>query len=362
MLERATVIIPTFDHGELLERAVASVLAQDWPEFGVIIICDGAPSSTRPIVEGLAVLDSRVEYRWFPKGERLGELHRNGVFASLDTDFVCYLSDDDLWAPDHLSAMAAALERGDVAHTNHLFVDGDGKLHAVAVDLNDDTTRRAHLDGSSFVCLSAIGHTMAAVRDGGLRWRLTPADRYTDWYFLTGAMELGLEFGATNRVTMLNIASVFRRGWSQQRRLDEIDRWLPKVTTGWTETVVETLLAQLAQEVSHRVEQQAFRVVSDGAYQAALEGQTAALAASAARIGTLEAHLAAATAQLASADEACRRFADKLGEAEQRHSVEREAREAVEQRLAELTATKLVRLQQRLARNGAVRSMMQWRR
>jgi len=361
-MQRATVIIPTFDHGAMLERAVASALAQDWPAFEVVVICDGAPPSTRTIVDGLAASDPRVTYRWCAKGERLGELHRNDVLASLDTDFVCYLSDDDLWAPNHLSAMAAALEQSDVAHTNHLYVDGEGKLHAVSVNLNDDATRQAHLGGTSFVCLSAIGHTMAAVRDRGLRWRLTPTDRYTDWYFLTGAIELGLRFGATNQVTMLNIASIFRRGWSEQHRLDEIDAWLPRMATGWPERAMETLISQLAHEVSHRVAHQACCSANDGAYRTALEVQATALVANEARIDALESQLAAVTAQLVNVDEAYRRSVDELGEAERQQSAERQAREANERRLAELTATKLVRLQQHLARNRVVRSVMQWRR
>lgn len=252
-LATATVIIPTFDHGPLLRHSIASVLAQDHTDFELIVIGDGAPPSTRDILDEIVSQDERVSYQWFDKGERLGETHRNEVLAARKSDFVCYLSDDDLWAPTHLTAMRLALEHADFAHTNHLFVDADSGTHLVAVDLNDEAMRAAHLQGSSFVCLSTLGHTMAAVRDKGLRWHLTPTDRYTDWFFVTGAMNLGLTIASTDSVTMLNIASVFRGGWSLERRLSEIEGWRDVVSTRWDALTATAVLAESRRSRSEQV-------------------------------------------------------------------------------------------------------------
>ena len=247
-LNSATVIIPTFDHGPLLRQSIASVLSQTMTDFEILVIGDGAPESTREIIDEMAVQDSRIRGVWHPKGERLGELYRNEVIESSPHDFVCYLSDDDLWSPDHLLEMSEVLRHTDVAHTNHLFLTADEQTHVVAVDLGDPEYRRAHLDGSSFVCLSAIGHTRSAVQKG-LRWNLTPTDRYTDWYFLTGAMELGLSFGATNSTTMLNIASSFRKGWTLTQRYEELERWRTTVEgPQWPHVVEVTTLRAVRAE------------------------------------------------------------------------------------------------------------------
>lgn len=240
---RALVIIPTFDHGPLLEHSIGSALAQDWEDLEVVVICDGAPESTRHLLDDMCRHDPRLSSRWCAKGPRLGETHRNEVLATATADFVCYLSDDDLWAPGHLRAMHAALERADVAHANHLYLDGSEQPHVVAVDLSHPTTRRSHLDGASYVCLSSIGHTMHAASDLGLRWRVTPDGRYTDWYFLTGAFELDLRFGVTDAVTAVNIASMFRRGWSLERRYEEHGRWRAVVAgPDWAAVVSDALL------------------------------------------------------------------------------------------------------------------------
>ena len=43
MAKQVTVVIPTVDRPALLTQAVASVLAQDWPDLHVIVVFDGAP-------------------------------------------------------------------------------------------------------------------------------------------------------------------------------------------------------------------------------------------------------------------------------------------------------------------------------
>jgi glycosyltransferase involved in cell wall biosynthesis len=47
---RATVVIPTFDHGRLLWYFVRSALAQTVGDIEVFVIGDGVPDATREIV------------------------------------------------------------------------------------------------------------------------------------------------------------------------------------------------------------------------------------------------------------------------------------------------------------------------
>lgn len=368
-MSRATVIIPTFDHGPLLRLSVASALAQTWADLEVVVICDGAPDSTRDILDEVVAADDRVSYRWYEKGERLGETHRNAVLADCTSDFVCYLSDDDLWAPTHVAAMRRALESSDLAHTNHLFVDGDGALHVVAVDLNDPIMRDAHLSGTSFVCLSTLGHTMEAVRAGGLRWSVTPPDRYTDWYFVTGAIERGLRVSSTDAVTLLNLAGVFRKGWSIERRGKEMEVWRDAVERRWGDLVMGVLLARVRDSRSERLahvawssatiaehesrRDDALAVASDLERQ--LQSSLELLAASEIEVGRLTAVMEERT----SANEReIGLIVLELRRAEEALVAESSALSAARERLNVLAATKMVRLQQQLARSRVIRRLL----
>ena len=370
-MPRATVIIPTHDHGPMIRYSVASVLEQTFTDLELVVICDGSPPETRAIIDELAATDSRVSYRWCEKGERLGETHRNAVLDGCSSDFVCYLSDDDLWAPGHLEAMSRALHRSDVAHTNHLFVDGEGALHLVAVDLNEVSMRTAHLAGSSFVSLSALGHTLDAVRKG-LRWRVTPTGSYTDWYFLVGAMELDLTIGFTDDITMLNIAGVFRAGWSLERRLAEIAGWRDEVSERWPAVVHSTMLA------SARAERSRVRGHDDWseATRNQLQEQLSNLVVEAQRAN---AQMTAVIEDLAAQRIAVVDLGRSIGEGHEREQAleeristcdalvaqltatldgQRSAMGDLERRHEVLLATKLARLQQRLARSPAARRLI----
>ena len=99
MSVKATVVIPTFDHGPLLEYSLASALRQTVPDIEVFIIGDGVPDVTRQIVARAVRQDPRVRFFDNPKGARRGEAHRHRALAEAKGSIVCYLSDDDLGRP-----------------------------------------------------------------------------------------------------------------------------------------------------------------------------------------------------------------------------------------------------------------------
>jgi predicted aspartyl protease len=314
-----------------------------------------------------------VSYRWCAKGERFGELHRNEVLADSAADFVCYLSDDDLWTPSHLESMYDALRSADLAHTNHHYVDDgpDGDVVGVgAIDLADPRVRHEYLAGRSYLCLSTMGHTMEAVRSKGLRWHLTPGDRYTDWYFFSRAIEQGLTVAHTDRITVCKFAGAIRKTWSLERRYDELARWRDVIDTSWAQYTVSAMLDQTRLHWSDRL---AFEAATSAESTAREAHHRAELNGARSAAGHLEAQLQVAGRQIADTDAeliAVRHELDRAGQvaAQERlelndrieqmtHELDREraALAAADERYRVLAATKLARLQQRLARSSVIR-------
>jgi GalNAc5-diNAcBac-PP-undecaprenol beta-1,3-glucosyltransferase len=227
---RATVVIPTHDHGPTLVHSVGSVLAQTVDDFELLVIGDGVPDAARAICLELERSDERVTFFDLPKGPRHGELHRDRVLAGARGRIVCYLSDDDLWLPGHLAEMDRLLADADFAHTLPVSVDPEGRIDVFRMEVSSPWFRPQAFDDrgirGAYVPLSFGGHTLAAYRALPEGWSTTPRPLSTDrymWHKFLRRDEVRAVTG--NRPTGVHFPSTERRGWSEQDRLAELERW-----------------------------------------------------------------------------------------------------------------------------------------
>lgn len=110
-----SIIVPAYKAGAFIEATIASVQAQTWPHWEMLIADDCSPDDTRERVARQAALDPRV---------RLIALERNGgpaaarnaALAQARGRWIAFLDSDDLWLPaklerslDHARATGAAL-------------------------------------------------------------------------------------------------------------------------------------------------------------------------------------------------------------------------------------------------------------
>jgi glycosyl transferase family 2 len=222
----ATVLIPTHDHGPTLLRSVPSALAQTVSDLEVLVIGDGAPDETRELMAELCAADERVRYFDHPKGERHGETYRHEALQEARGEIVCYLSDDDVWLPEHVEEMRALLAGSDLAHTLSFSIDVDDRLHVMRLDFAREYFRSLLLGGESRIHLSVTGHTMELYRRLPGGWRATPQGTPTDLYFWQRLLSLpDVRAASGTRPTVLHFPSSIREGWSIEERLRELDRW-----------------------------------------------------------------------------------------------------------------------------------------
>jgi len=105
-----SVITPTWQrHHLLLQRAIPSVRAQDYPAIQHIVCSDG-PDET---LEDLLLLEP-VTYVQTPVHHEhafnYGSAARNHALNYAVGNYVAYLDDDNAWRPDHLSRLVEALD------------------------------------------------------------------------------------------------------------------------------------------------------------------------------------------------------------------------------------------------------------
>ncbi|MGO9622289.1 MAG: glycosyltransferase family 2 protein [Desulfobaccales bacterium] len=100
-----SVIIPTYNRAPLVKEAVASVLAQTWRDFEVLVVDDASRDGT---AEALAVFGSRIRLLRSPARLGVAAARNLGVTAARG-QWLAFLDSDDLWRPEKLARQMAYL-------------------------------------------------------------------------------------------------------------------------------------------------------------------------------------------------------------------------------------------------------------
>lgn len=104
---RFSVVLPTHDRRELLHQAIASVAAQTFTDWELVVADDASPD---PITEDAlrALAGARVRLVRLPSPQGGAAAKRAGAAAATG-QVLAFLDDDDLWAPDYLEQAQRAL-------------------------------------------------------------------------------------------------------------------------------------------------------------------------------------------------------------------------------------------------------------
>ncbi|MFI5351125.1 MAG: glycosyltransferase family 2 protein [Elusimicrobiota bacterium] len=131
-----TVLITAYNRLDYLPLALASVYAQTFRDFRVVLVDDASTDGTR----------EWVAKRKFPRlayvrseRNRGPAAARNAALAEASGVFVAFLDSDDLWEAEYLEAMTSALEDGPAASCYATSIDSRGRV------LERDFLRRLRL-------------------------------------------------------------------------------------------------------------------------------------------------------------------------------------------------------------------------
>lgn len=99
------MVIPTRNRRTLLRRTISTVLAQVGVDLEIIVVDEGSTDDTAGMLEGLADPRIRRVHHEAPRGVSLA---RNAGIQRARGEWIAFLDDDDLWAPEKLAAQRAA--------------------------------------------------------------------------------------------------------------------------------------------------------------------------------------------------------------------------------------------------------------
>jgi glycosyltransferase involved in cell wall biosynthesis len=94
-----TVVIPTYNRIEFVQQAIASVIAQTYIHWELIIVDDGSDDGTAAAIN--SINDSHIKVLQLKHSGNIAYLRNTGVKAG-SGEWIAFLDSDDLWVPKKL--------------------------------------------------------------------------------------------------------------------------------------------------------------------------------------------------------------------------------------------------------------------
>ncbi|MBP3728653.1 MAG: glycosyltransferase family 2 protein, partial [Lachnospiraceae bacterium] len=105
--ETISIVVPVYKVETLLDRCVASVTAQTYPDWELILVEDGSPDRCGEICDAWAARDPRIRVIHQPNGGLSAA--RNAGIREAKGKWLAFLDSDDWWAETFLEEMLGSL-------------------------------------------------------------------------------------------------------------------------------------------------------------------------------------------------------------------------------------------------------------
>jgi len=105
-MPKISVIIPTYNYGKYIEKAIDSVLTQTYRDFEIIVVDDGSTDNTREIIE----TKYKDKVRYFYQENKGAPAARNKGIEESRGAYLVFLDADDWFASENLEKNVTILE------------------------------------------------------------------------------------------------------------------------------------------------------------------------------------------------------------------------------------------------------------
>ena len=121
---RFSVIIPLYNKGPYVSKALESVISQSFRDFELIVVDDGSTDDSFSVAKS-TIDSSDVDHLLISQANAgVSTARNNGVSAS-HGDYICFLDADDWWAPTFLERMDRLIKEypeAGIYGTNYFYV------------------------------------------------------------------------------------------------------------------------------------------------------------------------------------------------------------------------------------------------
>ena len=131
-----SAVIPTFNRGHCLLRAINSVLAQTTPVDEIIVVDDGSDDKTYDLLVKSELLDMRGQLpniRYLYQENKGVSAARNLGIKEAENEYIALLDSDDAWAETKIERQALKLEKKNfscrITHTEEIWLNDGQRIN-----------------------------------------------------------------------------------------------------------------------------------------------------------------------------------------------------------------------------------------
>lgn len=103
-MDKISVIIPTYNRSQKLEKSIRSVLEQTYTDLEIIVVDDGSEDNTQEVVR--SIQDRRIQYLKLDHNQGAAAARNEGVRRS-NYSLIAFQDSDDVWRPEKLERQMA---------------------------------------------------------------------------------------------------------------------------------------------------------------------------------------------------------------------------------------------------------------
>ncbi|MES2214568.1 MAG: glycosyltransferase [Pseudomonadota bacterium] len=165
-----SIILPTYNGAQYISRAIASVIAQSYQQWELIVVDDGSSDDTANIVQGF-LSDQRIIYSKNERNLGIQKTLNKGLSISKGV-YIARIDDDDVWSDTE--KLQKQIEFF-ITHPDHVLVgtgvvivdENDKELIRYLLPSDDLSIRSKILGKNCFVHSSVMFKKETAVHVGG---------------------------------------------------------------------------------------------------------------------------------------------------------------------------------------------------
>ena len=210
----------TYNYSEVLPYSIGSVLLQTQQDFELLVVGDGCTDDSAAVVG--AAGDARVRWIGLDKNAGHQSAPNNEGLRQARGEIIAYLGHDDLWFPDHLERLLAALDLGaDLAWSVTRLISPDR--------CDDPLYLLPTYSAGAWIPPSSLAHRRSVTdRVGGWSdYRGLTEDPESDLW--RRAHSAGFRFASVPRLTLVKFPASRRRNVYRERPCHEQAGWLKRI-------------------------------------------------------------------------------------------------------------------------------------
>lgn len=238
-----SVVIPTRNRRDLLDRCLRTVAAQTFGALEIIVVDDGSTDGTSELVAEWARRDPRVRYLPQPESGACAARNR-GVLEARGT-YVTFIDDDDEVLPEWLKCFQASFagRQADVVCVGQSVVGGDGTVRQVRLPRPADdpvvVQRGAFWSGTFalrrdiFLRCGGYAPGLPANQQSEFKFRLLPLCEQSGWKLVCVAAPLVKHYLHDGPKIRRNLRAVYDSGLTVLDRHAELLARTPRLLAEW---------------------------------------------------------------------------------------------------------------------------------